>query len=209
MGIIDDLIVRYPVLEPCRGGIEQVAAVMTESFENGGKLLVCGNGGSAADSSHIVGELMKGFLKKRELSTEFRRMLSSVDSGRGEILGKKLQGAFPAVSLSSQSSLVSAVQNDIGGEFIFAQQVAGYGRRGDVFLGISTSGNAENVVMAAVTARARGLKVIGLSGSSGGKLREFCDAAILVPSDSVPLVQELHLPVYHALCAVVEEHFYP
>ena len=206
--ILNDLITRYPVLNACRDSITQAAALLIDCYENNRKLLVCGNGGSAADSSHIVGELMKGFLKKREISREFRQQLASVDAVRGEYLGIKLQGALPAISLSSHTSLISAVLNDMEGSLVFAQQVIGYGQEGDVLLGISTSGNAEDVINAAVAAKAKGMKVIGLSGSSGGKLKKFCDSMISVPSDSVPLVQELHLPVYHALCAMIEEHFY-
>ncbi len=206
--ILNDLITRYPVLNACRDSITQAAALLIDCYENNKKLLVCGNGGSAADSSHIVGELMKGFLKKREISRELRQQLASVDAARGEHLGIKLQGALPAISLSSHNSLISAVLNDMEGSLVFAQQVIGYGQEGDVLLGISTSGNAEDVINAAVAAKAKGMKVIGLSGSSGGKLKKFCDIMISVPSDSVPLVQELHLPVYHALCAVIEEHFY-
>ena len=206
--ILNDLITRYPVLNACRDSITQAAALLIDCYKNNKKLLVCGNGGSAADSSHIVGELMKGFLKKREISREFRQQLASVDAVRGEYLGIKLQGALPAISLSSHTSLISAVLNDMEGSLVFAQQVIGYGQEGDVLLGISTSGNAEDVINAAVAAKAKGMKVIGLSGSSGGKLKKFCDNMISVPSDSVPLVQELHLPVYHALCAMIEEHFY-
>ncbi len=206
--ILDDLVSRYPVLNICSDSIEKASDVLIECYENDGKLLICGNGGSAADSSHIVGELMKGFLKKRELPSDFKEKLVSIDAERGEHLGTKLQGALPAVSLSSHHSLISAVSNDMDGDLVFAQQVIGYGQKGDVLLGISTSGNAENVIKAAIAAKAKGMKVIGLSGTSGGNLKKFCDIAITVPSDSVPLVQELHLPVYHTLCAMVEEYFY-
>ncbi len=206
--ILDSLIHRYPVLNICRDVIDQASDVMIECYENNGKLLVCGNGGSASDSSHIVGELMKGFLRKRDLSYEFKDHLVSIDAVRGKYLGMNLQGAFPAISLSSQASLSSAVLNDMGGSLVFAQQVIGYGQERDVLLGISTSGNAENVINAAVTAKAKRMKVIGLTGTTGGKLREFCDILITVPSETVYLVQELHLPVYHALCAMIEEHFY-
>lgn len=206
--ILDDLVSRYPVLNICSDSIEKASDVLIECYENDGKLLICGNGGSAADSSHIVGELMKGFLKKRELPSDFREKLVSIDAERGEYLGTKLQGALPAVSLSSHHSLISAVSNDMDGDLVFAQQVIGYGQKGDVLLGISTSGNAENVIKAAIAAKAKEMKVIGLSGISGGNLKKFCDIAITVPSDSVPLVQELHLPVYHTLCAMVEEYFY-
>ena len=206
--ILDSLIHRYPVLNICRDVIDQASDVMIECYENNGKLLVCGNGGSASDSFHIVGELMKGFLRKRDLSYEFKDHLVSIDAVRGKYLGMNLQGAFPAISLSSQASLSSAVLNDMGGSLVFAQQVIGYGQERDVLLGISTSGNAENVINAAVTAKAKRMKVIGLTGTTGGKLREFCDILITVPSETVYLVQELHLPVYHALCAMIEEHFY-
>ncbi len=206
--IMTNLIARYPALASCHDAIMDAADVLIGCYKHNGKLLICGNGGSAADSSHIVGELMKGFLKRRELSSDFREKLVAIDAERGGYLGMKLQGAMPAVSLSSHQALTSAVSNDMGGDLVFAQQVIGYGQEEDVLLGISTSGNAENVIEAAITAKAKGMKVICLSGSSGGNLKKFCDIAILVPSDSVPYVQELHIPVYHALCAMIEEYFY-
>lgn len=206
--ILDEFVSRYPVLSVSRDVVEKAYNALIKCYENGGKLLVCGNGGSAADSSHIVGELMKGFLKKRELSFDFKEKLMALDAERGTLMSTKLQGALPALSLSSHYSLTSAVSNDLGGDLIYAQQVLGYGRRGDVLLGISTSGNAENVVNAMIAAKASGLKVIGLTGASSGMIKAFCDIIITVPADKVHFVQELHLPVYHALCAMVEEFFY-
>lgn len=205
---INALIRRYPELGSCSGSITAAVKVLTGCYENGGKLLLCGNGGSAADSSHIAGELMKGFLKKRELSDEMKKTLLSVDPVLGASAGKLLQGGLPAVPLNALDSLTTAAVNDIDGSMIFAQQVMALGKRGDILLGISTSGNADNVVLAAVTARAKGLTVIGLTGRSGGNLKNYCDVCITVPADDVPRIQELHLPVYHAVCALVEEHFF-
>ena len=167
-----------------------------------------GNGGSAADSDHIVGELMKGFVKRRPLPEELKRALAAADPVRGKELAEKLQGALPAIALTNHAALSSAFANDVDGVLSYAQQVNGYGRTGDVFLGISTSGNAENVMYAAVTARAKGMRVIALTGKTGGKLGAFADISIIVPEQETYKIQELHLPIYHALCLMLEERFY-
>lgn len=206
--IINELVNRYPVLESVRDDIEKVYKVLVECYENGGKLLVVGNGGSAADSEHIVGELMKGFVKKRPVSEEMREALLRMDPERGAALADNLQGGLPAIALTAHTALNTAFANDKDPVMIYAQQVNGYGKAGDVFLGISTSGNAENVMYAAVTAKAKGLKVLALTGKDGGKLAKIADVSIIVPSKETYQIQELHLPVYHALCLMLEEHFY-
>lgn len=206
--MLEELIGRYPILEPCRESIRQAYQALEECFLAGGKLLVAGNGGSAADSDHIVGELMKGFVKKRPLPDSLVQALKEADPQRGAELSQKLQGALPAIALTNHVALSSAFANDVDGILSYAQQVNGYGNRGDVFLGISTSGNAENVMYAAVTARAKGMKVIGLTGRDGGKLGAFADISIVVPKQETYQIQELHLPVYHALCLMLEERFY-
>ena len=206
--ILDLLIKRYPELETCEEDIKKAGNFIIESYKNSGQLLSCGNGGSCSDSDHIVGELMKSFSKKRPLDQKIKDQLESIDQNRGAVLAQKLEKALPAISLNAHGALVSAISNDIGGDFIFAQQVLGYGRKGDVLLGISSSGNSQNVVDACIVARAKGLKVIGLVGQTGGKIKEYCDVAICVPSTYTPNVQEFHLPIYHALCIMAEEAFF-
>ncbi len=208
ISILDDLIYRYGILSVCRNDIEAAFTLLKDCFEKEGKILVCGNGGSAADSSHIAGELMKGFMKRRELPDVLKSKLESADPVRGRFLGLKLQGALPAIALNTNTSLTTAVLNDMDGSLIYAQQVVGYGRRGDILICISTSGNADNVINAALVAGVSGLKIIGLTGESGGAVRDLCDVCIRVPAAGVPLIQELHLPVYHTLCAMVEEFFF-
>ena len=203
--MINELVNRYPVLGEIREDIEKVYKMIVECYENGGKMLIVGNGGSAADAEHIVGELMKGFLKERPVSEEMEAALKAVDPERGAALTKKLQGGLPAIALTAHTSLNTAFANDKDPVMIFAQQVNGYGKPGDVFLGISTSGNAENVMYAAVTAKAKGLKVLALTGKDGGKLAKVADASIIIPVQETYKIQEYHLPVYHYLCAIVEE----
>ena len=205
---IDSLLSRYSCLSVCRSDMEKAYCMMKESFENGRKLIICGNGGSASDSSHIAGELLKGFLKKRGLPASEKMKLIDTDAERGNYLAENLQGSLPAIALPSNTSLLTAVLNDMDGRLVYAQQVRGYGNKGDILMCISTSGNAENVINAAVTAAASGLEIIGLTGESGGELLKFCDACIRVPASSTAEVQELHLPVYHTLCAMIEETFF-
>ena len=173
-----------------------------EAFNAGGKLLVCGNGGSAADAEHIVGELMKGFRRKRPLPAALCARLAACGAGG---LADRLQGALPAIALTGASPLATAIGNDLDGVLCFAQQVLGYGRSGDVFLGLSTSGNARNVVAAARVARALGLRTMALTGRDGGVLANVVELAVKAPATETYLVQEMHLPIYHALCAAVEE----
>lgn len=201
MDHLTHLIERYPALAQMRGAIEQAYRLLEECYEKGGKLLVCGNGGSAADSDHIVGELMKGFYKQRMLPTEERKRFGEQ--------GEKLQGALPAIALTQHGALSTAFLNDVDPAMVFAQQVYGYGQGGDVFLGLSTSGNSANVVLAAKVAVAKGMKVITMTGRNGGKLKELSDVCMIVPAQVTADIQEYHLPVYHTLCAMLEEHFFP
>ena len=197
--IFDELITRYPALGVCRADIEAAAQLMIEGFEAGNKLLTCGNGGSASDAEHIV---MKAFVLPRKLNKE---MCDKLDD---PYLSDNLQGALPAVSMIGESALSTAYANDCAPDLAFAQQVLGLGKEGDMLMGISTSGNSKNVVYAAKVARAQGLKVIMLTGAAGGKCAELADVAVRVPEKETFKVQEYHLPVYHALCLAIEEHFF-
>lgn len=205
---ISRLVERYPVLAACREDLRTALDTLVTVFRSGGKLLVCGNGGSASDSEHIVGELMKGFLLRRPLSPDETEGLAASGGDLGRELAGRLQGALPAVALTSPLALGTAVANDLGGDLVYAQQVHGLGRPGDALLGISTSGNAGNVINACVVARARGMKTLLLTGRTGGKLLPHADVAIRAPADNVVEIQELHLPVYHALCLALEEIFF-
>ena len=206
--ILDELLERYPSLVGQRENIIGVYKVLEQTYSDGGKLLVAGNGGSAADSEHIVGELMKAFIKPRKLDTALQDKLKSVDKKLGEVLADNLQGALPAIAVTGHVGLSTAYLNDCSPLLAFAQQVNGFGNEGDVFLGISTSGNSENILYALVTARAKGMKTVGLSGRDGGRMKEFCDEIIIVPEKETFKIQELHLPVYHALCLMLEERFF-
>lgn len=205
---IDILIERYPVLENLREDIIDSYLLLEESYEEGGKLLIAGNGGSAADAEHIAGELMKEFKLPRKVSSEFAGKLVSEDEELGKVLAENLQGALPAIALDGHPALSTAYMNDCEPLLCFAQQVNGYGNEGDVFLGISTSGNSKNVLYAAVTAKAKGMKVIGLTGEKDSRLKEMSDVCIQVPQTETYMVQELHLPVYHCLCLMLEDRFF-
>lgn len=202
------LIERYPKLEVCKEDIRKAYELLEAAYQKGRKLLVCGNGGSASDSEHIVGELMKEFKLKRKVYSEHAAALKAIDPELGQVLADNLQGALPAISLTGHSSLQTAYMNDAVPELVFAQQVNGYGKEGDVLLGISTSGNSKNVLYAAVNAKAKGLKVIGLTGSKENKLMKFADVCIRVPETETYKIQEYHLPVYHCLCLMLEEKFF-
>ena len=205
---LDTLLKRYPALAACRAEIFAAAETVCDMYRAGGKLIVCGNGGSAADAEHIVGELMKGFLKKRPLPEEMRARLKAAFPEDADYLSENLQGALPAVSLVNSVALGTAFANDQAADLVFAQQVLGLGRAEDVLVAISTSGNSKNVLYAAKTAKAAGLKTIALTGRSGGKLKPLADITIAVPDDETYRIQELHLPVYHALCIAAEEEFF-
>lgn len=206
--LVDQLCERYSTLTTVKPAIEEACNQMIACYENGGKILVCGNGGSCSDSDHIVGELMKSFELKRPISSKLQEKLAAIDPERGSYLASHLQQGLPAISLTAHTALITAVANDIDGEVIFAQQVIGYGRPNDILIGISSSGNSRNVLDACMVASAINLKVIGLTGETGGKMKAFCDILINVPGRRTYFVQELHLPVYHLLCLAVEHHFF-
>ncbi len=205
---ITELMERYPALRETEAEIRAAFVILRDCFAAGGKLLIAGNGGSCADAEHIVGELMKGFVKPRPVDEETAAAFLAADPELGPLLASRLQRGLPAIALTGHPGLTTAFANDVDGSLAFAQQVLGYGRKGDVFLGISTSGNSQNVYGAAVAARALGLSVIGLLGRGGGKIRPLCDAAIVAPERETYKIQELHLPVYHALCLMLEEEFF-
>lgn len=208
MQIIDDLIKKYPELMTCQVDIEAAYRCLADCFHSGGKLLVCGNGGSAADSLHIVGELMKGFGSKRLLPDAAMDKLRETGIDSNEYLATHLQGALPAISLVNEVSLMTAFSNDVDPQLVFAQQVYGLGQEGDVLWVISTSGNAPNILEAVRVASAFGLCTIGLTGPSGGRLKSVCDITICAPGNDTPAIQERHLPIYHALCLALEETFF-
>lgn len=205
---VDLLLERYPILDIIKQDIINAYLIMEECYENGGKLLIAGNGGSAADSEHIAGELMKCFKIQRPVSEEYAKRLIEIDPDRGPGLAKKLERSLMAIPLVAHEALTTAYINDVDGLSVFAQQLMGFGRKGDVFLGISTSGNSKNIMNATVVARASGIKVIGLTGSAGGELAEVSDVAIKVPETETYMIQELHLPVYHCLCLMLEDRFF-
>ena len=197
-----ELYARYPQLEGCRGEIEKAFDILLACYRAGGKVLVCGNGGSASDSEHIVGELMKKFRKHRDIDAALAAKLPPE-------LAVKLEGALPAVSLVSMSGILTAFANDVAWETAFAQQVVGLGRPGDVLIALSTSGNSANCVNAALVAKAKGMKVVSLTGAGGGKLGAVADVSLAVPETETYRIQELHLPIYHALCSALEESLFP
>lgn len=208
MKYIDNLINVYPVLESTKQNIICAYAILEECYENKGKLLIAGNGGSAADAEHIVGELMKGFKLPRRLDNNMQNKLISQDKELGQVLADNLQGALPAIALDGHPALTTAYMNDCEPLLCFAQQVNGYGNKDDVFMGISTSGNSKNILYAAVTAKAKSMKVIGLTGDKESKLSDIADVCIKVPQTETYMVQELHLPVYHCLCLMLEDKFF-
>lgn len=205
---IDLLVQRYPVLDVCKEDIEKAYRILEECYTHDGKLLIAGNGGSAADSEHIAGELMKRFKTPRPVPADFAEKLQEVDSVRGPELAKNLERGLMAIPLVAHEALSTAYINDVDGLGVFAQQLYGFGRPGDVFLGISTSGNSKNIMSATVVARALGLKVIGLTGAKGGELASVANVAIRVPETETFMIQELHLPVYHCLCLMLEGRFF-
>lgn len=196
--MIDELLSRYPSLCDCKEDLQKAKELMVKTYENGGKILICGNGGSAADSEHIVGELMKGFMLKRPVT----------DARIPERLREKLQGSLPAISLPSQSAILSAFINDVDPEMMYAQLVYGYAKENDLVIGISTSGNSKNIVNAIEIAKAMNVKTLSLTGGRESKLSDISDVTIRVPATETYKVQEYHLPVYHYLCADVEKHFF-
>ena len=205
---LDVLMQRYPELEPQRSNILDAVNILVNCFSNGGKLLAAGNGGSAADSEHIVGELMKGFENPRKLSDKEKQRLTETDAQMGAVLADNLQGALPAIALDGHPALSSAYLNDCEPLLGFAQQVNGYGTKNDVLLAISTSGNSKNIIYAAVTAKAKGMKIIGLTGANDSKLSEIADVTIRSTQTRTYMIQEHHLPIYHCICLMLEKEFY-
>lgn len=200
MTYIDELVRRYPQLWECENEAKEVVDIICNMHSEGGKLLICGNGGSAADCEHISGELMKSFLLERKPNTDDYKQYTDIISC--------LQCGIPAIPLASFTSLGTAFSNDESPQFAFAQLVFILGKKEDVFLGISTSGNSENVVAAAKTAKVKGMKTIAFTGKNGGALKKICDVTVRAPETETYKVQELHMPVYHAVCAEVEKYFY-
>ena len=205
---IDLLIKRYPTLETIKQDIIDGYLIMEECYLNGGKLLVAGNGGSSADSEHIAGELMKRFKTPRPVSKEFADKLVAIDPVRGPELAKNLECGLTAIPLVAHEALSTAYINDVDGLGVFAQQLFGFGRSGDVFLGISTSGNSKNIMSATVVARALGIKVIGLTGAKGGELATVADVCVKAPEVETYMIQEYHLPIYHCWCLMLEDKFF-
>lgn len=205
---IEELVERYPKLKTEKNDILKAYEIILECYKRSGKLLVAGNGGSAADAEHIVGELMKSFAKPRMLTEEFMDQLTDADEKMGKELAHKIQGSLPAIALGSQRALSTAYSNDVDSSFEFAQELYGYGSKNDVFFAISTSGNSKNILYASIVAKAKGMKVIGLTGGSGGQLREIADVSITVPETETYKIQEYHLPIYHWLCLALEEYFF-
>ena len=205
---MDDFLKRYPILSATATEIRQATTMLVQGFRTGNKLLLCGNGGSCADCEHIVGELMKGFLLRRTLSSEQKQRMKLLCPQLDENYLDRLQQAVPAIALPSFTALNTATCNDVDPELVFAQAMMGLGKKDDLLLCISTSGNSTNVVAAALVAKALGLKVIGLTGQMGGRLRDICDVCICVPAMETVQVQELHLPVYHYLCAQIEAQLF-
>lgn len=206
--ILEQFIQCYPQLEVCKEDIIKAFFILKQTYEDGGKVLICGNGGSASDSEHIVGELMKGFMLKRSLSKEHRDKLTAAFNEDGQYLADNLQGALPAISLVSQTSLAYAFINDVAPDMVFAQQVYGYGRAGDALIGLSTSGNSKNVVNAIKVAKVFGLRIVGMTGEKGGVMKKLCDVTIKVPASETYKIQEYHLPIYHVLCMMIEMEFF-
>jgi sedoheptulose 7-phosphate isomerase len=208
MDYIAQLIERYPVLASVENEIRTAYQVLERAYTNHKKLLVGGNGGSCADAEHIVGELMKGFVKKREIPKMMQERLLGLDQELGKQLANGLQSSLRAIAITGHAGLSTAFANDVDPEMTYAQQVNGYGDEGDVLLAISTSGNSKNLIYAALTARAKNMPVVLLSGKDGGKLRAIADVSIVVPNQKTYQIQELHLPIYHALCLQLEDKFF-
>lgn len=205
---IDLLIHRYPKLEGLVPSIISAYEMMEECYTHDGKIMIAGNGGSAADSEHIVGELMKRFKIPRPITHDLKRKLIEIDSIRGPQLAENLECSLMAIPLVAHEALSTAYINDVDSYGVFAQQLLGYGRSGDVFLGISTSGNSSNIINTAVVAKALNIKIIGLTGADGGELAGIADVAVKVPATETYMIQEFHLPIYHCWCLMLEEHFF-
>lgn len=208
INIIQDLIIRHPRLIVCKESIYKSIELLVSSFRTGNKLLVCGNGGSATDSQHIVGELMKSFNINRKLNINDKEIIKKHFPKSADYLIDNLSEALPVISLVNETALTTAISNDKNNDLVFAQQVLGYGNKNDVLLCISTSGNSQNILYAAQIARIFGLSVIGLTGNNGGSLVGLCNICINAPADKVYLIQEHHLSIYHVICLAIENEFY-
>ncbi len=205
---LEQLLTRYPALQPIATDILQLYRILERCYESGHKLLIAGNGGSAADAEHMAGELMKGFCSRRPVPADFARRLGEIDPVLGKALAENLEGTLRTVALVTHEALSTAYLNDRDPYGVFAQQVYGLGDPGDVLLGISTSGNSKNILNAAVVAKAMGLTVVGLTGQSGGKLSALTDVTVKVPETETYKIQELHLPIYHCVCLMLEDRFF-
>lgn len=206
--ILKSLIDRYPKLNSCLNEIDEATKIIINSFNGGNKLLACGNGGSASDCEHIVGELMKAFLLDRTLSASKKDEIKKLFPENYAYLSENLQNAVPAISLVSQTSLMTAFSNDMSSDLVFAQQVLSYGKKGDILLAITTSGNSKNVIYASKIAKVQGMKVIALTGDTGGEISNICDVCIKAPEATTFMIQEYHLPIYHAICAIIEQELF-
>ena len=206
--MINNLINEYPKLKPCENEIKKGANMLLECFENGGKLLICGNGGSACDSGHIAGELLKGFKGKRPLSEEEKARFKATLGEEGLDIANSLQGSLPVISLPDQTGILTAFNNDVDASLSYGQLVYGYGQKNDVLMCISTSGNSKNVIKAAMVAKVKGLKILSLVGENECELNKLSDVTVHAPHTDTAHIQELHLPIYHALCAYIEEKIF-
>lgn len=205
---IDFLVCRYPQLEEIKQSVINAYLIMEECYEHDGKLMIAGNGGSAADSEHMAGELMKRFKTPRPVDEKFAQKLINADPVRGPLLAKNLERGLMAIPLVAHEALTTAYINDVNGYGVFAQQLLGFGRSGDVFLGISTSGNSQNIMNAVATAKASDIKVIGLTGAKGGELAQVADVVVKAPETETYMIQELHMPIYHCWCLMLEDRFF-
>lgn len=208
MNKINDLVLRYPELDLCRDDINEAFKILIGCVRGGGTIFLCGNGGSAADSEHIAGELLKGFLLERRLTPPELESFRALCPKKYDFIASKLQKGIPAISLTGGAAINSAVSNDQHADMVFAQKLYALGRAGDTLLCLSTSGNSKNVLYASLVARYLGMSVIGMTGRGGGELKQYADCTISVPKDSTYEIQELHLPVYHALCAMLEQEIF-
>ena len=206
--ILNNLLNRFPKLDNCNREIRDAVKMITECYKNNGKLLICGNGGSASDSLHIVGELMKSFMLPRKLKSEYIEKVKEIFPENAEYFIENLQGTLPAISLVSETALTTAYSNDNSADLCFAQQVLGHGNNNDILIAISTSGNSKNVIYASQIAKIKNMKVISLTGRDGGKLKEFSDININIEEQETFIIQEYHLPIYHALCLAVENEMF-
>ncbi len=206
--LLQDLMARRSELEPQTENIKKMLDMMIDTYNNGGKILVCGNGGSNSDAEHIVAELMKSFMLKRKLPNDLRQKMADMFGYDGEFLAENLQGSLPAINLNAHGSLISAYSNDVVSITGYAQQVYGYAKPEDLLICISTSGMARNVRYAAKLAKVMGIRVASLTGQSGGKLKYVSNCTIFAPSEDTHIIQEYHLSIFHFLCAAVESEFF-